>query len=203
MMSADLGISKRSHDHVVIISKFTRSINSLLNVHILTWKFLNFPFYSILHKMLFLSLIVVLHTTWWTFRLSLRIDHLILIIHHGWIIFPILKSIIIRSDSPGNRRWWLHAYATTSRIILIVELIDIIFILHVSIRSIILNPLSSSAISEIVMHNLPSFSLCLNTACLRTVVSTVVIVIFSDLGVALILSIWFWSFFVETRIYLL
>ena len=202
-MSADLGISKRSHDHVVIISKFAWSINSLLNVHVLTWKFLNFPFYSILHKMLFLSLIVVLHSTWWTFRLSLRIDHLILIIHHGWIIFSILKSIVIRSDSPGNRRWWLHAYTTTSRIILIVELVDIIFILHVSIRSIILNSLSSSAICKIIMHNLPSFSLCLNTACLRPVASAVVIIIFSELRVALILTIWFWSFFVETRIDLL
>jgi hypothetical protein len=43
----------------------------------------------------------------------------------------------------------------------------------------------------------------LDTACLRPVVSAVVIVIFSELRVALILSIWFWSFFVETRIDLL
>jgi hypothetical protein len=174
MIGTHLGASKWAHNHVIIVPKLTWGINAFLNVHILTWEFFNFPFDCILHEMFLLTLIlrVILTIVCSSFCLTLRIYHLILVIHHTWVIL-FLESVIVGSDTPRNGRWWLHSNATSSRVVLLVciILIYLVFVLHIVLTIIVLYSLSTPTVCQIVMHYLPAFPLSLYAASRWTVIT--------------------------------
>ena len=100
MICTYLIISSRTYNTSLIIPKLTRSINSLLNIGILTLKLFNFPFYNILHKMFLLAHIL---------RLYYLICFVITRLKVKWILWIAVESVV--SDylmaSIWKLWWWL------------------------------------------------------------------------------------------------
>ena len=105
MICTYLIISSRTNDITLIIPKLARSINSLLNVGILTLKLFNFPFYYILHKVFLLT-----HILSFYYLISFIISRLKI----KRILWIAVKSVV--SDylmaSIWKLRWWLESDAT-------------------------------------------------------------------------------------------
>lgn len=153
MLCAYLRVSK-SHYHGItcIISKLTGCIHPLLNICILAWELLDLSFYNILHEMLWLSRTLILHTLIHFILTRLKVE-LVLLITMG------------SNHSCVWQLWW-RLESDTRLLSTVIKRSRIHFIVILSLwrRWVVLNPLCSSTIQQVIMHYRPSLPLCLHTS---------------------------------------
>ena len=142
MISTHLVVgSKWAHNVVLIVSKLAGSVNSFLNVCVLTLKFFNFSFDNVLHKVFLLTHILSFDYLISGFVISrLKVERIL------WIA---VESVVSNNlvTSIRKLRWWLQT--DTTRLAAIVEWSWVHFIIKLRrlvCAGMILDSLSTSTI---------------------------------------------------------